>query len=170
MIAGLAARILGTQFCIQLTLNHDSNNPTGYYKINGTEKCLKIEANSLDTARYALGRYIRKNEVLLTPNNLNWIGLPLNSKNKFYWETNEKYPKAIRYYQNVCTESYSMAFWVWKRWERELDWMALNGFNTGLLSVGQEMHFLNALERGDSGISGDYRVVLRNFTKRGKNG
>jgi alpha-N-acetylglucosaminidase len=27
------------------------------------------------------------------------------------------------YYQNVCTVSYSMAWWTWERWERELDWM-----------------------------------------------
>jgi alpha-N-acetylglucosaminidase len=35
----------------------------------------------------------------------------------------------LRYYMNVCTNSYSMAFWNWARWEREIDWMALNGIN-----------------------------------------
>ena len=29
-----------------------------------------------------------------------------------------------RYYLNYCTYSYSMAFWDWERWEKEIDWMA----------------------------------------------
>ncbi|XP_064109199.1 alpha-N-acetylglucosaminidase-like isoform X2 [Macrobrachium nipponense] len=44
----------------------------------------------------------------------------------------------FRYYQNVCTVSYSMAWWKWSRWEREIDWMALNGINMPLAFTGQE--------------------------------
>lgn len=44
----------------------------------------------------------------------------------------------FRYYQNVCTVSYSMAWWNWTRWEREIDWMALNGINLPLAFTGQE--------------------------------
>nr|XP_045622762.1 alpha-N-acetylglucosaminidase-like [Procambarus clarkii] len=44
----------------------------------------------------------------------------------------------FRYYQNVCTVSYSMAWWGWQRWEREIDWMALNGINLPLAFTGQE--------------------------------
>jgi alpha-N-acetylglucosaminidase len=39
---------------------------------------------------------------------------------------------------NVCTFSYSTVWWDWERWERELDWMALNGINTPLAIGGQE--------------------------------
>ena len=38
-------------------------------------------------------------------------------------------PVKWRYYMNVCTVSYSSAFWSWERWLQELDWMALNGIN-----------------------------------------
>ncbi|XP_014294614.1 alpha-N-acetylglucosaminidase isoform X2 [Halyomorpha halys] len=44
----------------------------------------------------------------------------------------------FRYYQNVCTTSYSFVWWDWERWEREIDWMALNGFNLALAFNGQE--------------------------------
>lgn len=44
----------------------------------------------------------------------------------------------FRYYQNVCTASYSFAFWDWERWEKEIDWMALNGINLPLAFNGQE--------------------------------
>ena len=44
----------------------------------------------------------------------------------------------LRYDFNYCTFSYSMAFWDWKRWEKEIDWMALHGVNLPLAIVGEE--------------------------------
>ncbi|MCI4374285.1 hypothetical protein PGIGA_G00004620 [Pangasianodon gigas] len=44
----------------------------------------------------------------------------------------------FRYYQNVCTQSYSTVWWDWARWQREIDWMALNGINLPLAFTGQE--------------------------------
>lgn len=44
----------------------------------------------------------------------------------------------FRYYQNVCAYSYSYVWWSWDRWEREIDWMALNGINIALAQTAQE--------------------------------
>ena len=52
-----------------------------------------------------------------------------------------------RYYLNYCTYSYSMAFWDWERWEKEIDWMALHGINLPLAVVGQECVWKNMLEK-----------------------
>lgn len=41
-------------------------------------------------------------------------------------------------YLNPCTYGYTMAFWDWSRWERELDWMALHGITMPLAMEGQE--------------------------------
>lgn len=54
---------------------------------------------------------------------------------------------ALRYDFNYCTFSYSMAFWDWERWERELDWMALHGVNLPLAAVGDECVWRNMLRR-----------------------
>jgi len=43
-----------------------------------------------------------------------------------------------RYYLNYCTFSYSMPWWDWPRWEKEIDWMALHGINTPLAITGEE--------------------------------
>ena len=43
-----------------------------------------------------------------------------------------------RYFFNVCTFSYTMAWWDWKDWERQIDWMAMNGINFPLALTGQE--------------------------------
>jgi alpha-N-acetylglucosaminidase len=42
-------------------------------------------------------------------------------------------------YLNPCTYGYTMAFWDWPRWERELDWMALHGITMPLALEGQEV-------------------------------
>jgi alpha-N-acetylglucosaminidase len=47
-------------------------------------------------------------------------------------------PYEYRYYLNYCTYNYSMSWWDWKRWEKEIDWMALHGINMPLALTGQE--------------------------------
>ncbi|XP_057978583.1 alpha-N-acetylglucosaminidase isoform X1 [Malania oleifera] len=47
-------------------------------------------------------------------------------------------PVPWSYYQNVVTSSYSYVWWDWGRWEKEIDWMALQGINLPLAFTGQE--------------------------------
>lgn len=52
-----------------------------------------------------------------------------------------------RVYMNYCTISYTTAWWDWKRWEREIDYMAMNGVNMPLAVVGLEAVWYNTLLR-----------------------
>ncbi len=56
-------------------------------------------------------------------------------------------PYPFRYALNYCTISYSMSFYRWEDWERELDWMALNGVNLMLAPVGMEGVWQNTLKK-----------------------
>ena len=47
-------------------------------------------------------------------------------------------PFAHHYMFNVCTYGYSMPYWDWERWEKEIDWMALHGIDMPLALVGYE--------------------------------
>ena len=58
-------------------------------------------------------------------------------------ETDLKY----RYNFNYCTYSYTMAFWDWDRWEKEIDWMALHGINLPLAVVGADVVWYNVLTK-----------------------
>ena len=58
-------------------------------------------------------------------------------------ETDLKY----RYNFNYCTYSYTMAFWDWDRWEKEIDWMALHGINLSLAVVGADVVWYNVLTK-----------------------
>ena len=70
-------------------------------------------------------------------------------------ETHESTAK-YRYNFNTCTFSYSMAFWTWERWQKEIDWMALHGINAPLNLVGLDVvtrKFLRELGVSESDIN-----------------
>lgn len=71
------------------------------------------------------------------PENLPKVSTPVRK------ETN----LSLRYDFNYCTYSYTMAFWDWNRWEKEIDWMALHGINLPLAAVGEECVWKNMLEK-----------------------
>lgn len=81
---------------------------------------------------------------------LSWSGmqtglpevLPAVTKKERH-ETDMKY----RYDFNYCTYSYTMAFWDWERWEKEIDWMALHGINLPLAMVGTDGVWYNVLKK-----------------------
>lgn len=52
-----------------------------------------------------------------------------------------------RYALNYCTYNYTMSFYNWEDWERELDWMALNGVNMMLSVAGMEAVWQNTLRK-----------------------
>ncbi|MEN6561141.1 MAG: alpha-N-acetylglucosaminidase [Acidobacteriota bacterium] len=69
-------------------------------------------------------------------------------------------PYKDRYFFNYCTFSYTMAWWDWPRWERLIDWLALNGINMPLAVTGQEAVWVEVLrDLGfDAGEIGDFLV------------
>lgn len=81
---------------------------------------------------------------------LSWQGDQLNlterlplPKGKTRTRINGRY----RVYLNYCTVSYSAAWWNWERWQREIDYMAMNGINMPLTVVGLEAVWYNTLLR-----------------------
>ncbi len=72
---------------------------------------------------------------------ITWNGVNLNlpAKLPVILEKIEKAsPYEYRYYLNYCTYNYSMSWWNWQRWEKEIDWMALHGINMPLAITGEE--------------------------------
>ena len=71
---------------------------------------------------------------------ITWSGRNLNLPAKWPALAHRRVicPYKFVQYLNPCTYGYTMAFWDWARWERELDWMALHGINMPLAMEGQE--------------------------------
>ena len=47
---------------------------------------------------------------------------------------------------NYCTFGYFIAFWDWERWEKEIDFFALNEINMPLAIVGIETVWYDTLK------------------------
>lgn len=56
-------------------------------------------------------------------------------------------PHRFRYAYNFCTHGYTMAWWDWPQWQRELDFLALNGINLALVIEGQESVWMETLKQ-----------------------
>lgn len=70
-----------------------------------------------------------------------WNGVNLNLPKALPLVTHKIHkatPYDYRYYLNYCTFNYSMSWWDWGRWQKEIDWMALHGINMPLALTGQE--------------------------------
>ena len=62
-------------------------------------------------------------------------------------------PYQYRYYLNYCTFNYSMSWWNWDRWQKEIDWMALHGINMPLAITGEEYTWYEVYK--EMGVSDD---------------
>lgn len=70
-----------------------------------------------------------------------------------------------RVYLNYCTVSYSAAWWDWERWQREIDYMAMNGINMPLTVVSLEAVWYNTLLRhGFSDIKLGMQPIQQGFS------
>ena len=90
--------------------------------------------NGVSIAR-GLNHYLRNychKSVSWCGNNLSELPVPLPPVREKVRVT-ASFP--YRYYLNYCTYSYSMAFWDWEQWEKEIDRMALQGINMPLMAV-----------------------------------
>lgn len=65
---------------------------------------------------------------LKVPEKLPVVGHPIRKES----------PYKYRYALNYCTFNYTMSWWDWKRWQWEIDWMAMNGINMPLAVTGEE--------------------------------
>lgn len=56
-------------------------------------------------------------------------------------------PIMYRYYFNTVTHGYTTPYWGWKRWEKEVDWMAMHGINMPLIVGAQEAILYRVFEK-----------------------
>ncbi|WDE96558.1 alpha-N-acetylglucosaminidase [Lentisphaera profundi] len=79
---------------------------------------------------------------------VSWCGDQLNIPSelpKVETKIRVRTPSKYRAYMNYCTFSYSAPWWDWKRWQQEVDFMALKGINMPLAAVGLDAVWYNTL-------------------------
>ena len=114
----------------------DARNDEEAYEIEASGGAVQIQGTS--AVAICRGAYVYLREqcgAMIT-----WSGRHLDLPETLPSATRQRVACPYRYvqYLNPCTYGYTMAFWDWPRWERELDWMALHGINMPLAMEGQE--------------------------------
>lgn len=144
---GLITRITPnykTQFKLELIPADSSGKDT--YEIDGGKGHIILRGNNTIAIATAFNQYLK----YTCNTHLSWLGdqldlpkiLPAPAK-KIRNVINGKY----RVFFNYCTFSYSSAWWNWERWQRELDFLAMNSINMPLAMVGVEAVWYNTLLR-----------------------
>ena len=112
---------------------HEDKDGYGVSCSNGK---LTLKGSSATAFTYAFYRYAKQ----ACHKMASWSGSTLHLPDQFAEsDIPVTYsPYQFRYFLNVCTFGYTTPYWGWKRWEKEIDLMALHGINMPLANVATE--------------------------------
>ena len=142
-VSGMLERICpgaSKQFVIQLKGSPDAEED--YFELESRSGKIIIRGNSYVNIATGLNWYLKYYAGV----NLSWNCMTATLPQTLpAVPARERHSTTLkqRYDFNYCTFSYSMAFWGWEEWEREIDWMALHGINLPLAAVGAECVWRN---------------------------
>lgn len=120
----------------QLNIVEDKKNTNAdWFAIETENNLVKIKASNNTTICYAAYNFLRDIGAVF----ISWEGNRINLP-KTWPKYAKKGDTPFRYreYLNACTFGYTTPWWDWKRWEQEIDWMALHGINLPTAMEGQE--------------------------------
>ena len=143
---GLVKRILPgheNQFVFHI---ENSKKQLDFFELSNDKAKIVIKANNPVSAAAGLNWYLKyycQSSITFCGDQLSVPDQLPKLKKKVRKETS----LTKNFYLNYCTFSYTTAYWDWDRWEREIDWMALNGINTPMAMVGVEAVWRNTLKQ-----------------------
>lgn len=131
---GVIKRAIGSR-ADQIKISWIENKGNDVYEIEAQGGGLTIKGNSVPAICYGFNTYLKN----ACHSMITWNGKQLNIPARWPdYKEQKTTPFHFRYYLNVVTFGYTTAYWDWKRWEKELDWMALHGINMPLATVASE--------------------------------
>lgn len=107
------------------------------YCITAENGTLYIKANNYISACMGIYDYLKK----YCGVQLSWCGnraINITELTMFDGVFRREIEQKFRVYMNYCTLDYSMCWWDFSRWEKEIDFMAMNGINMPLAVIGSE--------------------------------
>lgn len=141
---------LASQFTLVLVARSDSKDA---FRVSGTAGHIKVEASSLPTLLYGVNWYLKYVAHMQVSTNGAQLGVP--------GQTLPAPPEPIekpalypwRYALNENVDGYSAPYWDEKRWQREIDILALSGTNAILIERGTDLVMYQTFR--DAGYSDD---------------
>lgn len=131
----------GDQFVLELTEKVDGKDA---YEIGARKGKVLLRGNNAVSIATAYNMYLK----YTCGAHVSWLGDQLDLPERLplpdstvCGTINGKF----RVYMNYCTISYSAAWWDWDRWQREIDFMAMNSVNMPMSVIGLEAVWYNVL-------------------------
>ncbi len=121
-------------FLVELLSDEEGDD---VFEIESKGEKIVLRGNNGVAIGSALYHYLKENAHC----QITWNGTNLNlpaTLPEVATKVRKTSPYQYRYYLNYCTFNYTMSWWDWDRWEKEIDWMALHGINMPLAITGQE--------------------------------
>ncbi len=130
----LMGRVLEKDFPVSFELKKQGDSTFFTYKVSDGK--LYIQGSDNVALCRGLYDYIKSNHFGL----FSWSGNNMNLPTHLQDGCTKRVvsPFSYHYYFNVVTYGYTMPYWDWNRWEKEIDWMALHGVNMPLALVANE--------------------------------
>lgn len=127
------------QFKVELT-----NDVQDRFTVTAKDGTVFVEANNYISACHGIYTYLKT----YCHVQLSWCGnreISIDRLTMFDGELTKEIEQKYRVYMNYCTLDYSMCWWDFSRWEKEIDFMAMNGINMPLAVVGSEAVWFETL-------------------------
>ena len=130
-------RLIGNrakEFDLHLIENKDQNNSDSF-EVETIGNSVKITATSNTSICYAAYSFLKDIGAV----SVSWEGSRIDLPKTWpKYSKKQTTPFKYREYLNACTFGYTTPWWDWKRWEQEIDWMAIHGINLPTAMEGQE--------------------------------
>ena len=147
----------GTDEKFLFVLDPSLSSKQELFSLGSEDGKIVIKANTMSALTTALGWYLNNHANI----NIAWNTLNEKAAGEAYAdlsslplpaEETRTCDAKYRYFFNYCTFGYSMTSWTWKRWQQEIDWMALHGINMPLQIVGLEEVWRLLLTMEENGV------------------
>ncbi len=123
-----------------------SENGQDVFEVDSKQGQVILRGNNGVAIASALNYYLKK----YTLANISWgCGDQLKLPAKLPLPTQKERiisPMQYRFAYNYCTHGYTMPWWGWDRWQKEIDQLAMQGINLALVIQGQEQVWIDALK------------------------
>ena len=127
---GVLIRTIGENQAAKFDFSFAESKSTDSYSIKVEKNRVHITGSSATAMCRGVYDYLRNDCRSI----ISWSGNKINiAKQLPQINKTVTSPFKYRYYLNTVTHGYTMPYWDWSRWEKELDWMAIHGINMPLL-------------------------------------
>lgn len=145
-VEGIIKRLVPQASFFKFELDTEYKDELDYFSLSENNGIITVKGNNglmlASGANYYLKQYCNVN---ITEQTIQ--GSIPNSRPSIGNDTSKHVNHAkVRYSYNYCTLDYSFAFYNYEQWQRELDYLAINGVNLMLDLAGQEAVWIKFLQ------------------------